>query len=187
MISGVQDMQIVMNKVWEHLLPVMQPESLPADVQAYNELCDKLATLSLPLANGKASSPNAEHWSGKTYKLESNYLNLESVAIQFGDSSNTLLLRDAHGEHKIVVGYSTWLMGISNVRGRGDEPVASCGAWTAEDTYEVRICCSEDAYCPIFRFHYQGGELQFETEPNATWDWEPAGVTKITGRVSGQA
>ncbi len=57
MISGVQDMQVVLDKVWEHLLPAMQPEALPANPQAYNELCDKLAVLSLPLANGQASSP----------------------------------------------------------------------------------------------------------------------------------
>jgi len=49
----------------------------------------------------------------------------------------------------------------------------------------VRVCCYEDAYCPVFRFHYTRGELQLEVEPNATWDWEPAGVTKIIGRVTG--
>ena len=185
MIGGVQNMQTVLDKVWEHLLPAMQPEALPADSQAYNELCDKLSVLSLPLPNGGASSPSAEQWSGKIYKLESNHLKFESAAIQFGDGSNTLILYDDHGEHLIQIGTSTWLKGITGVRGRGDEPVAACGAWTAEDTYEVRVCCYEDAYCPIFRFHYTSDELQMEVEPNATWDWEPAGVTKITGRVTG--
>ncbi len=184
MISGVQNMQLVLDKVWEHLLPAMQSGALPANSQAYSELCDKLATLSLPLVNGQTSSPNAEQWSGKVYKLESNHLKLESAAIQFGDRSNTLILCDDHGEHQIQIGTSTWLKGIAGVRGRGDESIASCGAWTAEDTSEVRVCCTEDAYCPIFRFHYTSDELQLEVEPNATWDWEPAGVTKITGRVA---
>jgi CubicO group peptidase (beta-lactamase class C family) len=185
MIGGVLNMQTVLDKVWEHLLPVMQPEALPGNPQAYNELCDKLAALSLPLAKGQDSSPNTGQWSGKTYKLESNHLKFESVAIQFGDRNNSLILCDNLGEHQIQIGTSTWLKGTSNIRGRGDEPVAACGAWTAEDTYEVRVCCNEDAYCPIFRFHYTSDELQLEVEPNATWDWEPAGVTKITGRVTG--
>jgi hypothetical protein len=81
----------------------------------------------------------------------------------------------------IPVGFSEWIKSISDIRGRGDEPIAASGAWTAEDTYEVRLCCYGDAYCPVFRFRYQGGELQLDTEPNATWDWEPAGVTKIIG------
>ena len=65
----------------------MQPEALPADPQAYNELCDKLAALSLPLANGQLRLPRRSNASGKTYKLESNHLKLESVAIQFGDDA----------------------------------------------------------------------------------------------------
>lgn len=85
------------------------------------------------------------------------------------------------------IGFSTWLKGITNVRGRGEEPIAVCGAWTAEDTYEVSICCTEDAYCAVFRFHYRNGELQMEVDPNATWDWEPAGVTKIRGHLTGLA
>ncbi len=186
MISGVQDMQVVLNKVWEHLLPAMQAEALPVDSHAYNELCDKLAALSLPMADGAASLPNAEQWSGKNYELESNHLMYESVALQFGESS-TLVLRDARGEHLVQVGHSTWRMGTADIRGRGDESIAACGAWTTEDTYEVRLCCTEDAYCPVFRFHYQGGELQLEIEPNATWDWEPAGVTKIVGHEIDQA
>jgi hypothetical protein len=185
MIGGVQNMQSVLDTVWEHLLPAMQPEALPADSQAYNELCEKLTVLSLPLANGEASSPNAERWSGKTYKLESNYFKMQSVAIQFGEDASTLILGDARGEHRIQIGYSTWLRGTTDARGRGEEPIAACSAWTTEDTYEVRACWYEDSYCPVFRFHYMSGELQLEVEANATWDWEPAGVIKIAGRVMG--
>jgi hypothetical protein len=185
MIGGVQNMQVVLDKIWEHLLPAMQPEALLVDSQAYNELCDKLVVLSLSLATGGGSSPSAGQWSGKTYKLDGNHLRLESVAIKFGDKGNTLILNNERGEHPIQIGYSAWLKGTSDLRGRGDESIAACGAWTAEDTYEVRVCCNEDAYCPIFRFHYTSGELQLEVEPNATWDWEPAGVTKITGHVTG--
>jgi CubicO group peptidase (beta-lactamase class C family) len=183
MISGVQNMQIVLEKVWEYLLPAMHPEALPANPQTYNELCDKLATLSLLLPDGQASSPNIAQWSGKTYKLESNHLQLENATLQFGIENNTLILANGHIEHRIQIGSSAWLSGITDLRGRGDESIAACGAWTSEDTYEVRVCCTEDAYCPIFRFHYTSGELQLEVDPNATWDWEPVGVTKITGHL----
>ncbi|GHO60284.1 serine hydrolase domain-containing protein [Ktedonobacter robiniae] len=182
-IGGVRNMQSVLDKVWEHLLPAMQPEALPADPQAYGGLYDKLAILSLPLPKGQPSSPKAEQWWGKTYKLESNDLKLESVAIKFGDERGTLIVRDERGEHSMQVGYATWLKGTTDMRGHGDEPVAACGAWTAEDTYEVRICYYEGVFCPVFRFHYTSGELQLEVEPNASWG--PTTVTTITGRVVG--
>ena len=57
MVSGVRDMQAVLDKVWQHLLPAMQPAALPADPHAYGELRAKLAALSLPLPQGQPSSP----------------------------------------------------------------------------------------------------------------------------------
>jgi CubicO group peptidase (beta-lactamase class C family) len=191
-IGGVRDMQAVLDKVWEHLLPAMQPEALPADPQACGELCDKLAVLSLPLPKGQPSSPWAEQWWGKTCKLESNDLKLESVAIEFGDDRGTLIVRgdrgtlivrDDRGEHPMQVGYDTWLKGNTDARGHGVEPVATCGAWTAEDTYEVRVCYYEGVYCPVVRFHDTSGALQLEVESNVSWG--STAVTTITGRVAG--
>jgi hypothetical protein len=180
--GGLRDMQAVLDKVWEHLLPAMQPEALPAAPQAYGELREKLARLSLPVPEGQRSSPTAEQWSKKTVRLESNELGIERVAIAFGDERSTLIVRDEQGEHAMPVGYATWLKGTTNVHEGADEPVAACGAWTAEDTYEVRICYSERVFCPVFRFHYPGDELQLDVEPNASWG--PATVRTIAGRVT---
>jgi CubicO group peptidase (beta-lactamase class C family) len=181
-IGGVRVMQAVLDNVWEHLLPAMSPEALPANPQTYRECCDKLAVLSLPLPKGQTSSPRAEQWSGKTYKLESNDLKLESVAVKFGYDRSTLIVRDEGGEHLMEVGYAKWLKGTTHIRGHGNEPAAACGAWTAEDTYEVRVCYYEAEFCPVFCFRYTSGELQLEVEPNVSWDQTT--VTTITGRVA---
>lgn len=172
-ISGLRNMQAVLDKVWEHLLPAMQRESLPTDTQGYSELCDKLATLSLPLPQGKPTSRHVEQWSGEIFQLESNDLKLESIEIKFGEESSTLTVRDDRGAHQLQVGYGTWLKGTSGLRGEGEEPAAAGGAWTDEDTYEVRVCYYEGVFCSILRFHslseeLQGG-LQIEVEPNVSW------------------
>jgi CubicO group peptidase (beta-lactamase class C family) len=183
MIGGVRDMQGVLDNVWKNLLPAMQPKALPADPQTYGQLSDKLAVLSLPPPKGPPSSARAEQCSGKTYTLESNDLKLESIAINFGYERSMLIVRDARGEHPIQVGYLTWLKGTTDVRGHGDEPVAACGAWTTEDTYEMRVCYYEGVFCPVLRFHYTSGELQLEIEPNVSWG--STTVSTITGRVGG--
>lgn len=179
--SGLRDMQSVLNKVWEHLLPAIQPDRLPAGPAAHGKLSDKLAALSLPLPEGKPLSPNAGQWSEKTYTLEENELQFERVAVRFSDQSSTVTIRNQHGEHQIEAGYGTWNQGITGARGFGDEPVAASGAWTAEDTYEVRICYTRGEFCPVLRFHYTNGELQLEVEPNVSWG--PTEVKTITGRV----
>ena len=104
------------------------------------------------------------------------------MAVKFGYDRSTLIVRDEDGEHLMEVGYAKWLQGTTDVRGRGNEPVAACGAWTAEDTYEVRVCYSATEFCPVFCFRYTSGELQLEVEPNVSWDQTP--VTTITGRVA---
>jgi CubicO group peptidase (beta-lactamase class C family) len=182
-IGGVRNMQAVLDNVWEHVLPAMQPEALPADPQAYGELCAKLQLLSLRLPEGQPASPREEQCSGKTYKLENNDLKLESIAIEFGAERATVIVRDERGEHSMPVGLGRWLKGTTNARGHGDEPVAASGAWTAEDTYEVRVCYYEAVFCPVFRFHYTSSELRLEVEPNVSWG--STTPTMITGRVAG--
>jgi hypothetical protein len=69
MIGGLQDMQTVLDKVWQHLLPAMQPKTLPTDPRSYEALREKLAALSLPLPQGQPSSPAMSQWSGKPTNL----------------------------------------------------------------------------------------------------------------------
>ncbi len=183
--GGLRDMQGVLDKVWEHLLPAMRPAPLPADPQAYGELSGTLAALSLAMPKGQCSSPRAKQWSEKTYELESNDLKLERVAIRFGSDRGTLTMHSEAGEQLVHVGYGMWLKGNANLRGNGDEPVAACGSWTSEDTFEVRICSREDVYCPVFLFHYTSGEVRLEVEPNVSWG--PTTTVTITGRQASQA
>lgn len=168
-ISGVRDLQSVLDKVWAHLLPAMQPAALPANPQAQNQLCDKLANLSLPLPQGEPTSALAANWSGTEYRLESNELHLESVAIEFGDARSTLSVRDDRGEFRIEVGNGTWSHGAVRGHGNGAEPLAACGAWASEATYEVRVCYTEREIGSVLRFHYDNGELQLTVEPNVSW------------------
>jgi CubicO group peptidase (beta-lactamase class C family) len=182
-VSGVRDMQAVLDKVWAHLLPAMGPGALPADPPAPRELGETLTTLSLPLPQGTPSSPRAGQRSGTTYMLETNDMKLESVALRFGDEGDTLIVRDERGEHLLPVGHATWLRGTSDLHGHRDQPVAACGAWTAEDAYEVWVCFYEGEFCPVVRFHFAGDELHLELEPNVTWGTPT--VTTITGRVVG--
>jgi CubicO group peptidase (beta-lactamase class C family) len=181
MIGGLQDMQTVLDKVWQHLLPAMQPEALPANPQGYEALSEKLAGLSLPLPKGQPSSPSMSQWSGETYKLAANFLRLDAVTTEFGDRNCTLILRDERGDHKIRVGYDAWLNGTTHFRGYADESISAAGAWTSEDCFEIRLCYTHSFFCPVLRFRYGSADLQIEVEPNVSWDLSTA--TLITGKA----
>lgn len=178
--SGLRDMQGVLDKVWTHLLPAMQTDALPADPAASGQLRDKLAALSLPRVTGEFTSPTAKHWSGTQYTMDANDRAIERIGFAFGDDRATVTVGDARGEHPIEIGHGTWLKGITDVRGGGDEPIAACGAWTAADTFELRACFYESEFCPIARFHAANGDLRLEIEPNVSW--QETAVATISGR-----
>lgn len=174
MIGGLQDMQTVLDKVWQHLLPAMQPKTLPADPGSYEALREKLTALSLPLPQGQPSSPSMSQWSGKVYKLATNFLGLDTVATAFGDRDSTLILRDERGDHKIGVGYDAWLNGTTSFRGYANEPISAAGAWTSENSFEVRLCYLHSFFCPVLRCRYGSADLKIEVEPNVSWDLSTA-------------
>lgn len=180
--SGLRDMQATLNKVWDHLLPAMQPDPLPADQHAYDELRAKLATLSLPLPTGQNSSPPMAHLSGKTFNLEQNALYLNSVALEFGNDHSTLITGTPRGYRSIQIGHDTWLKGTTDLHDFHNQPIATCGVWTADDAFELRACFHEGEFCPVLRFHYLSDRLQLEFEPNVAWG--PTSVTTITGIAS---
>lgn len=180
--SGLREMFEVLDKVWQHLLPAMQPVSLPADAQSGAALSAKLASLSLPMVQGLPLSPAAEQWSGKTYKLECNDLKLEAVAVEFDRDVSTLTIQGENGAQVLPVGYAAWVRGAADLRRRGAEPTAACGAWTADDTYVASVCLYHAEAGMALSFRFTGSELQLEVEPNVSFD--PPTVTKIAGRLS---
>jgi CubicO group peptidase (beta-lactamase class C family) len=180
--SGVKDMQHVLDLVWEHLLPAMQPAALPANPQAHDALCNKLKSMSLQTVPGQATSALAAGISGKTYLLAQNEFKVQTVSLTLSPTGSRMLVKDDHGEHALSAGYGTWLKGQTDLLGRGGElPVVASGAWTSEDVYELRMCFYESEYCPTFTFHFSKDELQLQVEGNVSFG--PTSFPPMTGHV----
>ncbi|MCA9883403.1 MAG: serine hydrolase [Anaerolineae bacterium] len=180
--SGVRDLQAVLDKIWEHLLPAMQADALPDNPDAHDKLAKKLASLSLPMPQGEQTSPQAKAVDGKIYSMAPNDLKLKSVAMAFGDESSTLTIGTETGEQTVPIGYQTWHKGTAILREYGEEAVAASGAWTDANTYTVHLCFYESEVGPIFTFHYDGDDLQLGYEPNVSW--MPTDVMTIMGHAT---
>ncbi len=151
--SGVDDMQAVLNVVWDCLLPEMGPAPLVAVSKAQKVLEKKLAGLELRPPHGQASSPVAAQVSGKEYRLEANDMKIEAATFDFSGAGCVFRIRgatgpDAHhvlslggvvGEHEFACGSGEWREGMTELFGRGSQPVLGSGVWTAEDTYVVTL------------------------------------------------
>ncbi len=152
--SGTRDMQAVMNLVWEKLLPAMQPTPLPADAESDQKLEHVLAGLTLHQPQGSATSATsaiAAQVSGKTYQFPTNAQNIDAVTLEFKGPDMTLVVRSLGQEYRIACGSGVWkkertafVAGADSwVAAPVEQPIATSGAWTADDTYTVKLAYYE--------------------------------------------
>ncbi|MGB3330940.1 MAG: serine hydrolase [Thermomicrobiales bacterium] len=177
--SGLRDMQEILDLVWEHLLPAIHADALPDDAAAQQALEKKLASLSLPVPSGAATSPRAEALNGTTFTLAENDLQARTLAVQADADGVTLTVVTAEETLAVTARHGAWVDGQSAGRGQGEEPVAASAAWTDDETLEVRICFTESETCLIVRVRVTDGGITLEVDPNVAWG--DGGVTSITG------
>ncbi|MFA5058362.1 MAG: serine hydrolase [Opitutaceae bacterium] len=180
--SGVGDIQALLNLVWEKLLPALQTAPLPPDPTAQERLVRKLADLSLPPLEAAASSPLAAQVTGRKYVVSPNARHIEALTCEFSGDQTTLVIRAAGGEHRIACGHGVWLKGSTafvdaldqQLVRVGDQRIAACGAWTAADTYTVKLRPYETPYCLTLRLRFSGNQLIYDAEYNMSF-----GPTKL--------
>jgi len=163
--SGVGNMQAVLDLVWEHLLPAMGSTPLPPDNATQEKLEHKLTSLALLPVQGDSSSPMAPKVSAR-YILEANEPGVESIAFDFGEDRSVVTVRDGQGERQIVCGSGTWVKGTT-IDERGlPQKVAASGAWTAEDTYTIKVCLYETPFRPTITCRFEEDRLTYTFKAN---------------------
>lgn len=175
--SGLRDMQAFLEKVWTHLLPAFGDEPLADDVEARAALEARLASLTLPVVEGAATSGIA---SGRTYRMEGNPLGIQRIAFNAGGDHASMTITDANGEHWVAAGDGAWLAGSSALRTGVPERVAASGGWTDERTFELRICFIEGEVGTVLETRFVDDGITVEIRPNVSWG-DPAPVI-LTGR-----
>ncbi len=182
MTGGLGNMQAVLDRVWQHLLPAMDATSLPENCAAHDELARKLASLSMPPAQGRRSSPVAAQVSGKAYALEANDQGVEAISLTWSAEGCLLTVRDKSGEHRVACGSGTWLKGTTTLDSPGAKPVAASSAWTADDTYTIQLCFYETPFCPTIICRFAGDKLTYDFKPNVGFG--PLERPQLVGRMA---
>ena len=165
--SAVDNMQMVLDLVWEHLLPAMGAIPLPENHAAHTELARKLSGLALPPPQGQPTSPLAGIVSGKCYQFEKNPMKIASISFDFipkvlGASQKGchLMIMDANGEHQAVCSSAGWQEGTGLLFENQPAVSAVSGVWTAEDTYVMTIRFIETPFFNTYQCHFSEGQVK---------------------------
>ncbi|WP_435008907.1 serine hydrolase domain-containing protein [Tundrisphaera lichenicola] len=177
--SGLNDLQGVLNLVWEKILPGLQAESISENPEAHQQLQSRLKGLTIRKPKGPATSPILGEVAGKTYAFPANERKVESARIEPGSKPGelTIILKTDGQEQRIETASDEWKKGTYSVPQGGnraalapkpgDKPVASFGAWVADDTYEFRTVLIETPFVRTTRLKFDGEELTLDSFMNA--------------------
>jgi CubicO group peptidase (beta-lactamase class C family) len=167
--SGTRDLAGVMNLVWEHILPALQKDALPADKTGVTTLRQKLGSLTLKPQGGDASKPLAAQVSGKRYVFPANDARLESLAIEFGADGAVIVARQDGRESRVPCGSGSWKRGGSLATNGAPEKIAGSGAWTSDDTFTAKLAAYETPFVQTVALQFKGDELVVDSEYNVAF------------------
>jgi hypothetical protein len=137
--------------------------------------------------DGAASSTLAKTVLGKQYTFAANDRGMEMMGITSSPDGGetTLILRRDGTEQRVVCGDHRWVKGRLTYRmftGPAEQAVASCGAWTADDTFTAKICFNETPHCLTLRLKFSGELLTLDSEMNV--DFGPTKQPQLTGHLT---
>jgi CubicO group peptidase (beta-lactamase class C family) len=141
--SGTSQTHILIDLVWQYILPACSDTALPEDAAAVAALEQVLAAPRIAPVQGQASSARAAEVSGKTFVFEpDNTAKTIDLRLEFGDQLTTLVWTDKRGTHTVELGFEQWHYSKTTLNpplGSSGE-IAAVGAWTDEDTFVADIC-----------------------------------------------
>jgi hypothetical protein len=167
--SGTGDMQGVLNLVWEHLLPAIGDEALPADEEGLDQLNRKLEQLAIHPAQGEETSTTASSVSGRRFILEPNGMGMQSVTFDFDQVPHVIKIVSQAGEPSFKVGYQQMEMGRLKGSQWISEKIAASGAWITPETYGVKLVYYETPYMVDFEFDFSGNSVTWDTRLNVSF------------------
>ena len=193
--AGSPNMQAVLNLIWAHLLPAMPvtgggPAPRVEDAAAQEALARTLSSLTLSPAQGQPSSPVASKVSGQRYHFTGKRAPLQAIAFDFGRDEDIFTVQDARGEHRVICGRGAWIAGDTTwnaldrrrTAGATRLPIAASGAWTTDDTYELRLCFTETPHCVTVICKFAADKVKLKFRINVSFG--PTEFPQLVGQIA---
>lgn len=184
--AGVENMQEVLDCIWENLLPGMKSASLPEDPQSLNKLAEKLGSLALKGPEGKQSQRHMEGIYGRWYGIDPNPAGIEKLRLDFNGRNYVLTMKDVSGEQRITCGTDSWFEGETTLFHHPimNQPmkIAARGAWTGKGVLAMELCFYETPFSLILSAQFNADHLQIDTKANVTFG--NLGYPSLAGRFA---
>ncbi len=168
--SETEDMQGILNLVWQHLLPAMGEGKLTAN-DTTAALQSKLKALSLPVPAKGVASPLQSQISGKGYVVEANGKKL-SGSLKFEGDKCIATFEDDKGTYTIPFGAGAWVFSetmrsgpnlVGNAKnhmeGLPPRKIAAAYGWKDDKTLELTLRYIESPHTEKILAAFEGDQI----------------------------
>lgn len=169
MTGGTNELQGVLNAVWENLVPGMNSSALPIDEAASEQLEAQARNLRLKPVLISTSSPREESLFSKRYSLDENPHQWKSLSIRFEAQEAIVTLRLHSEVYLLRFGRGTWVQSETRFNQEAESRAAGCFTWNDPDTLELTVRFVEKPFCHVIRCHFEGTSIEVEQEHNVAW------------------
>ncbi len=173
--SGLQNMQQILDLIWEELLPNMKKEKISV-LDKY-----KYITPCMPKASGAYSSPLASKLNGKSWKLSDNPGKFNEAEFNFDGSGVRLKLGTEQRTETLTASYGDWKYGQIHLENDSARCYAASAGWISDKELHVFICCYEQPFNVVLKCLFEHGNLTMDMKFNVTFWSGPWPM--ITGKM----
>ncbi len=175
--SGGKNMQQILNMLWDDLLPELSDHPLPENPQAYTELQQKIANLSLPVLNGK--TPVKQYKAAVVYPEAPNGICQLDITLS-PECCQLAFKRKDLPDEVISAGWGTPCTGMTGLEDVQPYPYSATAA-IEDDILKVKVYNCGAPFCSDYLFTLGSGTLSFERKRNLLFR------TPEWGKASGKA
>ncbi|HEX8060541.1 MAG TPA: serine hydrolase, partial [Cyclobacteriaceae bacterium] len=191
--SETNDMQGELNLIWKILLPAFQNGSLAPDKDADTALSQKLASLSLPVKT--ESIPGNSSLNGKTFTIDSNEMNIQSMSFDMTDRKYKVNIHTDKDHYSLNFTPNSWEPGettltspyllsvaTNNLKGLPPFKISSEYTWIDNNTLELIQRYTESPHRRIFTCTFDGDKISVVIK-RSVYPNMPGGTVTLTGKV----
>lgn len=171
--SGTGDMQVILNSVWDHLLPGFLSDPVAADESSV-ALSEYLAKLQLEVPQLRSESMLEAQVSGKRYEIEQDQMEqapfpLKDLRIEFDKDSARLNLK-LESEDNLTLGREHWLSESTITIEGKDTRIAGSFTWKSHDELVLTLQAMETPFSVTLEIHFVDDAITIHSRYNVGWD-----------------
>lgn len=170
-----QEMWAELDMAWKYLVPGIKDEKLPEDIETYNTLKNRLASLALPVPPAKKNDALASQISGKTITLAENPSGMQSITLQFDDDLCLATLKTDTASYDISFASGKWYKGETrrhapsifaiaqnSLGGLPPFKIAGAYSWIDDNTLELVLRYIDAMHTERIKINFDGSKVKVD-------------------------